>query len=246
MKSKQNWLQPDWPVPSNIHAATTLRTGGTSQGNYASLNLATHVGDELGLVHQNRQTLKNMLNLPSDPVWLSQTHSNRAVAAVAGDLPLQADASYSNQPGVVCVVMTADCLPLLVCASDGSEIAAIHAGWRGLLDGVIENTIAALRNEDLLVWLGPAIGPECFEVGAEVRSAYLLKSVEYRRAFKQISQGKWLADIYQLARINLAMFGIDKVYGGDFCTVTDNERFYSYRRDKDTGRMATLIWRDWA
>ena len=240
----KHWLQPDWPAPANIHAATTLRTGGVSQSNYASLNPATHVGDHPDSVSQNRQIIKTLLNLPSEPVWLNQTHSNCAIKAIATDTPPQADAGYTDQPGVVCAIMTADCLPLLVCSSDGTEIAAIHAGWRGLLDGVIDSTIAAMQNKDLMVWLGPAIGPERFEVGDEVRAAYMAKSAEYASAFKQNSKDKWLADIYQLGRINLASLGISKVYGGNFCTVTDQERFYSYRRDKITGRMATLIWRD--
>ena len=240
----KHWLQPDWPAPANIHAATTLRTGGASQNNYVSLNTATHVGDNPDLVCQNRQIIKTLLNLPSEPIWLNQIHSNRAIKAIATDTPQQADASYTDQSSVVCAVMTADCLPLLVCSTDGSEIAAIHAGWRGLLDDVIDNTIAAMQNKDLLVWLGPAIGAEHFEVGDEVRAAYVAKSAEYASAFKQKNQDKWLADIYQLARINLAFLGITKIYGGDFCTLTDQERFYSYRRDKVTGRMATLIWRD--
>ncbi|MEQ1486619.1 peptidoglycan editing factor PgeF [Methyloglobulus sp.] len=244
MNPDKHWLQPDWPAPVNVHAATTLRTGGVSKGEYASLNPATHVGDSADLVSQNRHILKTMLNLPSEPIWLNQTHSNRAVKAIATDAPQEADASYTDQPGIVCTVMTADCLPLLVCSTDGTEIAAIHAGWRGLLDGVIDNTINALKNKDLLVWLGPAIGSERFEVGVEVHTAFLTKSAEYAPAFKQQSQDKWLADIYQLARINLATLGINKVYGGNFCTVTDKERFYSYRRDQVTGRMATLIWRD--
>jgi polyphenol oxidase len=238
------YLQPDWPAPSNIHAATTLRTGGVSQAEFASLNPASHVGDDPSLVSQNRRLIKMQLNLPSEPVWLNQTHGNTAIKATTSTTPQQADASYTDQPGVVCTVMTADCLPLLVCSVDGTEIAAIHAGWRGLLAGIITNTINALQSRDVLVWLGPAISPECFEVGAEVRSAFLTKSDNYATAFKQQSYDKWLADIYQLARINLAALGITKVYGGDFCTVTDHERFYSYRRDKVTGRMATLIWRD--
>jgi polyphenol oxidase len=244
MSNKQHWLKPDWPAPANIHAATTLRIGGVSQGKYASFNLATHVGDNPEVVKQNRKVLKTLLNLPSEPVWLSQTHSNFAVEAIVKGLPEQADASYTDQAGVVCAVMTADCLPLLVCADDGSEIAAIHAGWRGLVNGVIDNTIAALPNKKLMFWLGPAIGPDYFEVGSEVRDVYLSRSMEFSNAFKQKSQDKWLADIYQLARINLSMLSIDKVYGGNFCTFSDAERFYSYRRDKDTGRMATLIWRD--
>jgi polyphenol oxidase len=244
MNLNNHCLQPDWPAPANIHAATTLSTGGVSAGEYSSLNPATHVGDNPDLVSQNRHIIKTMLNLPSEPVWLNQTHSNRVVKAIATDIPQQADASYTDQSGVVCAVMTADCLPLLVCSTDGSEIAAIHAGWRGLLDGVIDSTIAAMQNKDLLVWLGPAIGSERFEVGDEVYAAFIAKSAEYAAAFKQKNQGKWLADIYHLARINLAFLGITKVFGGGFCTVTDEKRFYSYRRDQVTGRMATLIWRD--
>jgi copper oxidase (laccase) domain-containing protein len=266
----KHWLIPDWPAPANIRAATTLRTGGVSCGAYASLNPAMHVGDDAGSVKQNRQLIKEMLGLPGDPVWLDQIHSNRAVPAIATEALQQADASYTAEAGVVCAVMTADCLPLLICTADGSRVAAIHAGWRGLLAGVIGNTLTAMKiplnppfskgeaantepnpplckrgaRGDFLVWLGPAIGPDCFEVGAEVRDAFTEKSAAFAAAFKQQSNGKWLADIYQLARIDLAMLGIDKVYGGNFCTVTEHERFYSYRRDKQTGRMATLIWRE--
>jgi YfiH family protein len=156
----------------------------------------------------------------------------------------QADAAYADESGVVCAVMTADCLPVLVCSTDGMQVAAIHAGWRGLLAGVIGNTVAAMQRQNLLVWLGPAIGPDCFEIGAEVRDAFLEKSAAYSSAFKEQGGGKCLADIYQLARIELAGLGITDVYGGTHCTVTEHERFYSYRRDTQTGRMATLIWRD--
>ncbi|WP_333873731.1 peptidoglycan editing factor PgeF [Methylobacter sp.] len=244
MSGIRHWLVPNWPAPANIHAATTLRTGGSSCGVYASLNPAMHVGDDADKVKQNRQVIKELLDLPDDPVWLEQIHSNRVVQAVKTESLQQADASYTAEAKVVCAVMTADCLPLLVCATDGSEVAAIHAGWRGLLAGVIGNTLTAMKNNDFLVWLGPAIGPDCFEVGAEVRDAFLAKSAAFMTAFKQQSNGKWLADIYQLARIDLAMVGIDKVYGGGFCTVTEHQRFYSYRRDRETGRMATLIWRE--
>jgi len=244
MSGTKHWLTPDWPVPANIRAATTLRTGGVSYGAYASLNPAMHVGDDVDLVKKNRQLIKELLDLPGEPVWLEQIHSNRAVPAVKTESLQQADASYTAEAGVVCAVMTADCLPLLVCAADGSQVAAIHAGWRGLLAGVVANTLSAMQDNELLVWLGPAIGPDCFEVGVEVRDAFVQKSAAFMTAFKQQSNGKWLADIYQLARIDLATLGIDKIYGGGFCTVTEQERFYSYRRDKQTGRMATLIWRE--
>jgi len=256
MSKNKHWLEPDWPAPANIHAATTLRTGGVSQGTYSSLNPAAHVSDDADGVRQNRQIISEILDLPSEPVWLDQIHSNRAVKAIKTASLQQADASYTNESGVVCAVMTADCLPLLVCSADGTQVAAIHAGWRGLLAGVICNTVVAMQippspplckrgaRGDLLVWLGPAIGPDCFEVGTEVRDAFLEKSAEFDRAFKEQSNRKWLADIYQLARIELAALGITNVYGGTHCTVTEHERFYSYRRDTQTGRMATLIWRE--
>jgi YfiH family protein len=274
MNKIKHWLEPDWPAPAHIHAATTLRTGGVSQAPFSSLNPAAHVGDDPDRVRQNRRIIRAMLDLPAEPVWLDQIHSNRAVRAANPpfspvqkrhkEVLQQADASYTHEPGVVCAVMTADCLPLLVCSTDGSQIAAIHAGWRGLLAGVISNTVAAMQippnspllkrpvlsltnggaRGDLLVWLGPAIGPDCFEVGAEVRDSFMEKSAAFNKAFKDQGNGKWLADIYLLARIELASLGIAQVYGGGFCTVTEHERFYSYRRDIRTGRMATLIWRD--
>lgn len=242
MTINNGWLVPDWPAPNNIHAVTTLRTGGLSTGCYASLNPATHVGDDLNVVAQNRKIIRESLALPTEPVWLQQVHSNIAVDAAKVESVQHADASYSHAANVVCTVMTADCLPLLVCSTDGACVAAIHAGWRGLLDGIITNTITAMSTNNLLVWFGPAIGPDCFEVGGEVREAFIEKSAAFASAFKQHGD-RWLADIYQLARIELRTLGIDKVYGGDFCTVTEHERFYSYRRDKETGRMASLIWR---
>jgi YfiH family protein len=244
MNRIKHWLVPDWPAPPNIHAATTLRSGGVSQGPYFSLNPAAHVSDDSERVRQNRKIIREMLDLPAEPVWLDQIHSNRAVKAEKTTSLQQADASYTNEAGVVCAVMTADCLPLLVCSTDGAQVAAIHAGWRGLFAGVISNTVVAMQQQNLLVWLGPAIGPDCFEVGAEVHDAFLEKSAKFDNAFKKQSNGKWLADIYQLARIELAALGIANVYGGTNCTVTEHERFYSYRRDTQTGRMATLIWRE--
>ena len=244
MTGIKHWLVPDWPAPANIHAATTLRTGGVSLGAFSSLNPAAHVSDDNERVRQNRQIIRAMLNLPAEPIWLEQIHSNRAVKAVKTASLGQADASYTNESGVVCAVMTADCLPLLVCSTDGTQIAAIHAGWRGLLSGVITNTVVAMQQQDFLVWLGPAIGPDCFEVGPEVREDFLEKSASFNDAFKRQGNGKWLADIYQLARIELAVLGIINVYGGTHCTFTEHERFYSYRRESQTGRMATLIWRE--
>jgi YfiH family protein len=253
-----NYLTPNWPVPSNIHAAMTLRTGGVSTGVYASLNPATQVGDNPDAVAANRAIIKQMLQLPSEPVWLNQIHSNRVID-LSGFKNLEglesADASFTCESGVVCAVLTADCLPLLFCSQNGEKIAAVHAGWKGLLNGIISNVVQALKINQLIVWLGAAIGANRFEVGSEVRDLFIAKNPLFSSAFKQNPSGfknlkgldsetKWLADIYQLARIELAELGIDQVYGGEFCTVTDTNRFYSYRRDQLTGRMATLIWKD--
>jgi polyphenol oxidase len=244
MNATEHCLIPDWPAPGNIHAATTLRSGGVSTGLYASMNPALHVGDQKDLVLQNRQMLKELLHLPSEPVWLNQIHSNFVIDAAKTESLPEGDASYSSKPGIVCTVMTADCLPLLVCDSSGTYIAAIHAGWRGLLTGIITNTIKNLPKSDLMVWLGPAIGRQSFEIGSEVRDVFMDKSQEFATAFTQAGNEKWLADIYLLARIELIQLGIENIFGGNFCTVTDQTRFFSYRRDQDTGRMATLIWRD--
>jgi YfiH family protein len=244
MNIAEHWLTPDWPAPANIHAATTLRTGGVSEPPYSSLNPALHVGDLDSAVMENRRIIKNMLSLPAEPFWLNQIHSSIAVDAAITDYLPSADASYTSKPGIVCAVMTADCLPLLLCAADGARIAAIHAGWRGLLAGIIRHTVKALAKTNLLVWLGPAIGPASFEVGSEVREAFLAKSNGFANAFSRQDNGKWLADIYLLARHELTALGISQIYGGDFCTLTDQARFYSFRRDPKTGRMVSLIWRD--
>jgi YfiH family protein len=244
MNGAEHFLFPEWPAPSSVHAATTLRTGGISEGAYTSLNPALHVGDDRTAVMRNRQLIRDRLALPTEPVWLEQIHSNKVVKAGPMSGVPQADASYTDEPGVVCAVMTADCLPLLFCSVDGLRVAAVHAGWRGLAAGIIGNTIAALGRSDLLVWLGPAIGPDSFEVGDEVRAAFVQKSSVFGDAFKPQADGKWLADIYRLARIELNALGVSNIYGGRFCTVTEQDRFYSYRRDTVTGRMATLIWRD--
>ncbi len=238
------WIKPDWPVADNIHAAVTLKSGGLSQGAFESLNLALHVNDNAETVLKNRKAISRMLNLPSEPIWLNQVHSARVIKADKTSQLEQADASYTDQAGVVSVVMTADCLPILLASGDGIKIAAIHAGWRGLLAGIIRSAVAKFNDINVIAWLGPAIGPKCFEVGQEVKSSFVTKSAEFSIAFKQKSEHKYLADIYQLATIELAMLGITHVYGGGFCTVTDKQRFYSYRRDGETGRMATLIWRD--
>lgn len=238
----EHWLAADWPAPEHIRAGTTIRTGGTSTDQYSSLNAAMHVGDKPENVIDNRKRIKVLLELPAEPVWLQQIHGNRVVRAECAD-NLEADASYSNNKNIICAVMTADCLPLLLCSQDGSCIAAVHGGWKGLLTGVIENTVASMRQNNLLAWMGPAIGPKCFQVGSEVRAAFINKKAEYSSAFNEQKNGKWLADIYHIARITLTTIGITRIYGGEYCTVTDENRFYSYRRDGDTGRMTTMIWK---
>ncbi|MEI7840153.1 MAG: peptidoglycan editing factor PgeF [Methylococcaceae bacterium] len=251
MSKNANFVFPNWNAPANVHAVMTTRSQahpprppskGGEDNCFDNFNLATHVGDDLESVLENRRLLKTTLNLPVEPFWLEQIHSNIIVEASAELILPKADASFSHQKNVVCAVMTADCLPILMCSTDGAQIAAIHAGWRGLENGIITNTVAALKNTDLIVWFGAAIGVDCFEVGDEVRDAFLKKSADYATAFKK-NGSNWLADIYQLARIELASLGITHVFGGEFCTMTDTERFYSYRRENQTGRMATLIWR---
>ena len=240
----KHWITPDWPALENVHAATTLRTGGVSRAAYRSLNLAQHVGDVASQVSDNRDTIAAMLHLPAEPFWLNQVHGNKVITAEQNPAQEEADASYSDQPGVVCGILTADCLPVLLCNKQGTRIAAAHAGWRGLLAGIIDHTVDKFQGQELLVWLGPAIGPKSFEVGADVYVSYVNKSVKYRAAFTKRKNAKWLADIYHLAQINLLELGVREIYGGKYCTYSDAERFYSYRRDGATGRMATLIWRD--
>jgi YfiH family protein len=240
-----NWIKPDWPLPAHVHAAVTLRTGGISNSGYASLNPASHVGDDPAHVQANRQILKDMLQLPAEPVWLQQVHGMRAIKADQASFPQEADASFTDQAGTVCAVLTADCLPVLFCGDQGKVIAAAHAGWRGLRAGILAETLKVMNCRDIHVWLGPAIGPDQFEVGDEVRDAFVGDNPSTAAAFRKARPGKWLADIYRLARINLSELGIDHIYGGGLCTVTDPQRFYSYRRDgATTGRMASLIWRD--
>ena len=244
-----SWLIPDWPAPVNVKSAMTTRHGGVSLGPYCSLNLGEHVGDKRHHVLQNRARLTSQLNLPNSPVWLNQVHGTGIVelpltAISAPNHPPQADGSFSRQPGQICVIMTADCLPVLLCDTQGSVVAAAHAGWRGLAAGVLENTIDAMgvAPQSLLVWLGPAIGPQAFEVGRDVVTAFTEPHPEAVHAFQQVAANHWLADIYALARIRLQHTGVTQISGGGFCTYGESDRFYSYRRDKITGRMAALIW----
>lgn len=240
--SELQLIVPDWPAPENIRALQTTRLGGVSDSPYLSLNLGDHVGDEPMRVAANRQRLNAWL--PSEPVWLRQVHGKTVVHVEQASCLPQADAAVASSANAVCVVMTADCLPLLICDRAGSRVAAVHAGWRGLQAGVIEAAVAEMQAQpaDLLVWLGPAIGPQAFEVGAEVRDAFTQVDAEASNAFVQTGEQKWLADIYLLAKQRLGRMGITAVYGGDLCTYTDSARFFSYRRDGVTGRMASMIW----
>ncbi|MEJ1376977.1 MAG: peptidoglycan editing factor PgeF [Candidatus Sedimenticola sp. (ex Thyasira tokunagai)] len=239
-------IVPDWPAPTRVRALTTTRRGGCSRAPYESLNLGTHVGDNPERVANNRALLRQQQGLPADPLWLEQVHGC-AVAECSSnerDLPIIADAAFSDRPDKVCAVMTADCLPLLLCNRSGTKVAAVHAGWRGLAAGVIEAAVNRFDEpgESILAWLGPAIGPECFEVGGEVRERFLSIDQQNEAAFQKGAPGHWQADIYKLARIRLGNRGIGFIAGGDYCTVSDSDRFFSYRRDGVTGRMASLIW----
>ena len=254
---KPNFLKPNWALPLNtqrkIHALSTLRIGGVSQAPYDSFNLGAHVGDEPSAVNSNRTLLVNDGGLPQYPLFLNQTHSTQVVI-LPNDLdssveqPVNGDAVYTNQAGQVCVVMTADCLPVLFVSTRGDEVAAAHAGWRGLCDGILEATVAKFSapRTTIYAWLGPAIGATAFQVGAEVRSAFVQQDPAAELAFQidPNDKTKYLADLYLLARQRLKSAGIDHIYGGEYCTFNQQERFFSYRRDGVTGRMASLIWFD--
>lgn len=238
---KPQFINPDWPAPAHVKALQTTRVGGISTGNYASLNLGDHVKDHPLHVAHNRQSLSPFL--PTEPVWLQQVHGIRVIDASVSSCLETADASFATRKEVVCVTMTADCLPVLLCDTAGTAVAAIHAGWRSLCDGVIEATVNAMPVEagSLMAWLGPAIGPDAFEVGSEVREQFMAQDAQADTAFRP--QGdKWLGDLYTIARQRLNSLGIHQVYGGGRCTYLEPETFFSFRRDGDTGRMATMIW----
>ncbi|CAB1368807.1 peptidoglycan editing factor PgeF [Denitratisoma oestradiolicum] len=238
-------LLPDWPAPARVRAAVTTRMGGVSRSPYDSLNLGNHVGDDPLAVAANRERLHRLLpDLPATPRWLAQVHGTRCIRAEEAQPGAEADAAVTDRPGLVCAVLTADCLPLLLCDRAGTVVGVAHAGWRGLLAGVIESTVAALGRPgaDMLAWLGPAIGPAAFEVGEEVRAAFLAHDPVAASAFRPAGDGKWLCDLYALARQRLAPLDVVWVGGGDLCTHSDSRHFYSFRRDGVTGRMASLIW----
>ena len=239
-------MTPDWDAPKQIKAFMTTRQGGVSSPPWDSLNLATHVGDQPLQVEENRRRLQEVAKLPTEPLWLDQRHTAISVEHTgAEDRTPIADASFTYQPNRVCAVMTADCLPLLVCDRNAMVVAAIHAGWRGLYGGVIEGCLKSMgvAADDLMVWMGVAIGPEAFEVGPEVREVFIRDSVESEMAFTVgNSEGKWLADIYQLATLRLQKLGVSAIYGGGDCSYRQRDQFFSFRREGQTGRMASLIW----
>jgi len=239
------WIAPDWPAAEHVRVLSTLRAGGVSEGSFASLNLAAHVGDRPEAVAANRLLLREAAHLPDEPLWLEQVHGTRVVRCEgAAAVPPQADAAVAFEPGRVCAVMTADCLPVVLADRAGTRVGVAHAGWRGLVGGVLKATIAALEvpAADLHAWLGPAIGPTAFEVGPEVRAAYLADLAVPGTFFVPNARGRYLADLYGIARWVLEQAGIDSVHGGGWCTHDDPERFFSFRRDGVTGRMATLAW----
>ena len=250
MSEKLNLIIPNWPAPANVKALQTTRAGGISLAPYDSLNLGSHVNDDPLHVAHNRQLLSQFVL--NEPVWLNQVHGINVVDAASTACLPDADASYTTRKNVVCVTMTADCLPILVCDTAGTLVASIHAGWRSLCDGVIEATILTMRaklpvdSNQLMAWLGPAIGPNAFEVGAEVRAQFIAKDAQAELAFRPHGD-KLLCDIYKIATQRLINLGVTKIYGGGqenepWCTFTDEKRFFSFRRDGETGRMATLIW----
>ena len=242
--TEPQFILPDWPAPANVRAAVTTRVGGVSSAPYDTFSLAAHVGDDPSAVRANRASLRSALALPAEPLWLKQVHGIAVVDAAQGGVEPEADGAFATKPGAVCAVLTADCLPVLLSNREGTKVAALHAGWRGLAGGVIEAGVKAMGvpGNELLAWLGPAIGPEKFEVGPEVRAVFVQHDAQAAQAFRGARDGKYLADIYQLARLRLQRLGVAAVYGGGFCTVTERARFFSYRRDGATGRMAALIW----
>ena len=233
---------PDWPVPPNVGALQTTRRGGVSQGPYASLNLGDHVGDHPEHVTANRRLLQG--RMAGAPLWLRQVHGTTVLDAEVALCNTEADAAVARTPGRVCVVMTADCLPVLLCDRGGTVVAAAHAGWRSLAAGILEHTVARMRcpADELMAWLGPAIGPRSFEVGEDVRAAFLDSDAGAGEGFVSAGPGKWLANLPLLAKRRLSRAGVQSVYGGSWCTVEEEDRFFSFRRDGVTGRMGSFIW----
>ena len=245
---KPDYIVPDWPLPAGVRAAFSLRAGGVSQPPFDTLNIGAHVGDDPGAITENRARLRESLELPAEPAWLQQVHGHRAVdldERTSLDSPGPADAATTRRPGKVCAIQVADCMPVLFAAADGSVVGAAHAGWRGLAGGLLESTVRAMNAPaaKLISWMGPAIGPAHFEVGEEVRAAFLAGDEGASAAFTANERGRWQCDLYALARRRLTAMGVAGIYGGGWCTYAEAGRFFSYRRDGRCGRMAALIWR---
>jgi hypothetical protein len=247
---KASLLTPDWPAPANVRACITTRSGGVSSGHYARNNLALHVGDNSQQVEANRQQLCAQLSLSRNPQWLEQIHGIKVARARDDGFVRTADACYTTEPGLACVVMTADCLPILLCDAAGTQVAAVHAGWRGLAKGIVARAVQQFAvPHSVMAYLGPAISQPHFEVGVEVLEAFFKvarnprHSEQVAAAFKPGQRPlHFFGDIYALARAELEALGVQAIYGGSFCTYAEPERFYSFRRDKVTGRMASLVW----
>jgi polyphenol oxidase len=243
--SSLQWMEADWPAPEGIVAGTTYRTGGVSTGPYASLNLAAHVGDDAAAVATNRRQFTSRCGLPEEPRWLAQVHGTNVVRAEEAENGIEADAAVTSAEDRVCAVLTADCLPVLFASLDGNEVAAVHAGWRGLCNGVLEATIGMMSTPPsrLMAWMGPAISQAAFEVGDEVRDAFLITDPAAAGFFDRNSPGRWQADLYGLATLRLRNAGMTQIYGGGRCTFSESDAFFSFRRDSQCGRMATFIFR---
>lgn len=244
MLEPSHLIIPDWPAPKAVKSFISTRHGGISIGDYSALNLGDHVGDDPQAVSVNRSSLQACTGLSQEPLWLSQVHGTRVVDVAGSEPGEQADGCVAFGSSGICVVLTADCLPILLTDSAGTRVAALHAGWRGLADGIIEQGIKklAVPGSELMAYLGPAIGPKAFEVGEEVLQQFCQHDPVAVKAFKPNGPEKWLADIYELARQRLTRLNIDRIYGGNRCTFTEAEDFYSYRRDGECGRMASMIW----
>ena len=242
MSAHPEWIVPQWPAPPRVRAFVTTRHGGVSEGAFASLNLGIRGGDDPARVAENRRRVR--AHLPAEPAWLLQVHGTSVVDAAARDPSHPADAAVARAAGAVCAVLVADCLPVLLCDERGARVAAAHAGWRGLAAGVHENTVAAMGADPgrLIAWMGPAIGPRAFEVGPEVREAFVAGDPGAGEAFAAHRPGKYLADLYALARRRLERAGVARVHGGGFCTHSETHRFFSHRRGKESGRMGAFIW----
>lgn len=241
-----NAIIPNWQAPVNVRGFTTTRQGGVSLAPFDSFNLGDHVGDEKSAVKTNRTLLRQDFGLPQSPLFLTQTHSTRVIQLPYQGENLEADAVYTRAPNQVCAIMTADCLPVMFCSIQGDEVACAHAGWRGLCDGVLEETVKCFqaKSENIIAWLGPAIGKTAFQVGREVVEQFVTQDPNARLAFQPDgnNQDKFFGDLYQLATQRLNRLGIHQIYGGEHCTFTEKDQFFSYRRDKQTGRMATVVW----